>query len=393
MRHSCIKILLLLAITACSGFCSYGLSLKDIAERMRTVACYNAHADYEVLMPNLADPVNYAIELRATEPGDSLAPCKYIINWTLTTPVSSSEGFSAYFDGAHFRFRDRRMQEYHIEEGVETFAPGGDHKRGVQYQVQFAELLPAFLADHFEEMAADSTYSYTITEGKSVKISGMRRVRGYDSVEFEYVLDLETLMPQKIELENNPGQISEQTVYVIYSDAKLPKACKIDLSTLTSANSEAFEKYRSNFLSLEQLPGNPLPQFSTRTLGGERFTHDRGQATGTPTLLVFLDAEEGSTPGVIEAVRVAVDSQPTNIRVIWAFMNRREDTIASLTGPLRPGETVLVNATYAARECGVGTSTPVLIYVDSSGNVTDFTSGFNQDLQSVVIEKAGLSGL
>lgn len=387
--------LTLLMLAAYAGIPAWAnsLTLPAIADRMRAVECYRADADYEVLLPNFSDPVHYTIRLQSQAEADSLAPCRYIIDWQLETPVSHSEGFSAYFDGTHFRFRDRRLQEYHVEEDAAVFAPLADHTKGVQYQVQFAELLPPFLADHFLQMAADSTFHYTVTQAGEVRINGVRRIMGYDSVEFEYVLDPVSYMPLKIELVNNPAQMGEQVVTVNFSNTNLPVDCHIDAETLMLAHSVEFERYRSNSFSLEQLTGAPLPELTGKTIGGERFTRNRGQGTGRPLILAFVDAEVGTTPEVISAVRGATDFLPLSVDVIWAFMNRRPDVVEEVIGVVQPSETVLVNSGAAARQCGVGELTPALIFVDAKGNVTDVNLGFNQNLQSVVIQKAGINAV
>ena len=133
--------------------------ISDIAARLGAMDAYADSCTYEVLLASLSEPVTYTVGLES-EPavGDTLSP----ISWSLPTPSGLVEGFSSYFDGSHFRFRDKRLQEYHAATDSEPFAPGGDVRRGVQRQVQFADLLPQFIAEHFAEMAADSTYIFSV---------------------------------------------------------------------------------------------------------------------------------------------------------------------------------------------------------------------------------------
>ncbi len=53
----------------------------------------------------------------------------------------------------------------------------------------------------------------------------------------------------------------------------------------------------------------------------------------------------------------------------------------------RTGESVLINAGGAARDCGVGTTTPALIFTGADGHVTDIIIGYNKSLPSNVIQK------
>lgn len=372
-------------------------TLGELASRLDALGCYADSCGYEVLLPSFSDPVTYRISLTsAPAEGDTLAPCRYEIAWSLTTPNGQSEGFSAYFDGAHFRFRDARMQEYHTAEGIEPFAPGGNVTRGVQQQVQFAELLPQFVAQRFREMEADSTYIYTVTDDKLVDgnhatvVEGLQRANGYDGNEFTYIFDAATMRPVRFEFENNPGQIAEQSITVRYAGTQPATDCTINMDVLAEAHPDAFGKYRSSNYSLETLPGLPLPEITAGTLSGDRYTHGRGEAFSSPVVVAFLDTTVGSTPDVISAVRDALLQLPRQVDVIWAFVDHRADDITPLVGRLLPGETGLVHATGAARNCGVGSLTPVLLFVRQDGTVSDFIRGFNQDLGSLVIDKASV---
>jgi len=220
--------LLALALAQVAPMSVSALDIREIGLVLTSTQCYADTAVYDVLLPSLSEPVTYTISLQsAATPADTLSPCKYIITWALPSPSGISSGFSAYFDGSHFRFRDKRLQEYHYAEAPEPFAPSGQAERGVQQQVQFAEILPQLLGKKFGQMAADSTYiskvtADTLVSGKpAVVVNGVRRVCGYDALEYTYILQPKSFLPRSIEYEMNPGQIGEQSVVIKYSGAEI----------------------------------------------------------------------------------------------------------------------------------------------------------------------------
>ncbi|MCM1066468.1 MAG: hypothetical protein NC418_02720 [Muribaculaceae bacterium] len=378
-----------------------GASDSDInvlADHLIANECYTDSCTYEVLLATLSEPVSYELALESSAtPSDTLSPCRYIVRWALHAPSGITEGFSAYFDGTHYRFRDSRLQEYHAQWSPEPFAPAGDPTRGVQQQAQFCELLPQFIGENFRRMASDSTYIYTVSDTKvdgmdAILVKGVRRYAGFDAMEYEYAFDAATLRPLRIDLETNPGQIGEQSIAVRYhTPGGRSKACHIDEATLIADRAEAFEKYRESSFTLESLPGRPMPRISAPTPGGERYHYSPD--SGTPTVVVFADAAIESTPDVIYAVREAAAMLPMQIDIVWAFTNNRADDVSPLLGKPVAGETVLIHATGAARDCGIGSVTPVIIFVDGKGTVSDLINGYNQDLRSLVIQKASLSGM
>lgn len=377
-----------------SAYGATKLTLPEIADRMDKVGNYNASAGFDVLMASHSEPVQYKVALQAEPaPGDTLSPCKYLIQWTLETPSGEVKGFNSYFDGTHFRFRDRRLQEYHASEDHAPFAPGGNVTRGVQQQVQFADLIPAFIAQKFREMAADTTYIYTVAAdtvfngSPATVVKGVRRTGGYDGMEYTYVLDHETLMPVHTYLETSPGGIGEQSIEVTYSPSR-PILASLDMDALIALEGEAFEKYRENTFSLDNLPGRPMPQIAAPTFTGERYIHTAGAPFASPTLVVFLDAGIGSTPDVIKDVRQGVALASRQMDIIWAFLNHRPEDIEEIISSTEPGETLLVHAGGVARDTGVGAVTPVIILVNTDGTVSDIIRGYNNDLGSVVIQKA-----
>ncbi len=388
-------VLYALALVSAAPVTSAALDLKEIGAALKATECYTDTATYDLLLASLSDPVAYTVALQSkAAPADTLAPCEYIITWSLPSPGGIARGFSAYFDKSHFRFRDKRLQEYHYAENPDPFAPLGFTARGVQRQVQFAEILPQFIGEQFELMASDSTYTTHITPdtivsgSKAVVVEGVRRINGIDAMEYTYILDPTTYLPRNIELENNPGQIGEQSIAIKYSSAKPAAATEISYDALVAAEPEAFEKFRESTFSLTTLPGRPLPRIAAPTATGERYVHEREESFSAPTIFVFVETTVGSTPQVIGSVRKGVDSLPFQTDVVWAFLDHRPEDVTEIVENIRPGESLLINAGGAARDCGVGNTTPAFIFVSPDGHVADIQVGYNQELDSVVIQKA-----
>lgn len=387
--------LLLAAVASIATPSVAAVTLDDIAGKLARTGCYKAQARYEVLLASLSEPVTYTVDLESTAaPADTLAPCNYIIEWTLPHAGGNSQGFSAYFDGDHYRFRNKSLQEYHVSESKEPFSPGGRTDRGVQRQAQFVSLLPQFMAEMFAQMAVDSSYVVTVVpdtvfDGTAATVvKGVRQTDGVDVSEYVYVLDPETFLPRSIDLENNPGQIGEQSISIHFNAPATPPECKVTYARLVDAWPDAFGKYRESAFGVESLPGRPMPRIVAPTTTGERYLHERGQGFAVPVIVAFLDTSTGSTPDVVGQVRGAVALLPFQVDVIWAFVNHRIDDVESIVPQVLPGEHLLINASGAARNCGVGNTLPVLVFAAADGNVTDILVGFNNNLASDVIQKA-----
>ena len=134
------RLLMVLTATFPLGLRAQGIA--DIARTLRDLPSYQAEATLSVTLPQTDTDVAYTLGLSSMSvPADTLAPASYLIDWSLPTPTGVSEGFTAYFDGNLYRYRDSRLQEYHTEWDSIPFrvtAPGG----GVQRSAQFASLLP-----------------------------------------------------------------------------------------------------------------------------------------------------------------------------------------------------------------------------------------------------------
>lgn len=399
MQASFIRSLIVMAACAAS-FPAFAVpALRQIAERLVSTPCYADTCTYEILLPNFSDPIAYTVSLESSAAAaDTLAGCTYFIRWTLPTPSGLTRGFSAYFGGDHFRYHNDRLQEYHFSREPQTFTPGGRTADGVQNRAQFADLLPQMLGRTFAAMDSDMSYRYEIRDNinyagrKALRVQGVRRVSGYDALEFTYLLDQDTYMPLKISLENNPGQLGEQSVTVEFRRARLAsEACPMDMETLLAEESEVMQRFRQSSFSLEELVGKPMPRIALPTIDGGRYTRLKGQENASPVIYVVLDTSVGSTPEVIRSVRSAAGMMPMNVEIVWAFLDKRHEDVDELVLPLGPSETALLNAGSLARDCGVGSVTPVLLYVAPDGRLEDFTRGVNQDLGMDVIEKTTLA--
>ncbi|MDE6497897.1 MAG: hypothetical protein K2L21_04470, partial [Muribaculaceae bacterium] len=271
---------LLLLAAATQG--AHAESPADIAAGLSAATPYSAGARYEVLLPQSEDPVEYAIELYSYSPAlpDTLSPCNYLIDWSMHTPTGPTSGFSAYFDGHHYRLRDKRLQEYHYTDNSSAFAPRGAVEAGVQQQAQFASLLPAFIARELRSMADTTRYTATVTrsrDGSTLTVKGTERYNGVPGREFEYTFDVATYLPLKAEICYNPGHMSEQTVTVRYSaPAAGAMSGTLDEPALIARYPEAFATYRRSDFTLASLPGRPLPAISAPAIDGSRFTRPAG---------------------------------------------------------------------------------------------------------------------
>lgn len=367
------------------------IDLNTLASQLSEMSDFAGSATFDVLLPTSDEPVVYHMKMASTAcHGDTLAPAAYLIDWRLDRAKTHSEGFSAYFDGNHYRYRDRRLQEYHVAEpdDAPSFAPGGDESRGVQNQAQFCDLLPQYLGRTLASMDTDSTYKYafhadTVISGqRTMAVDGVRSFGGVDGLEFLYVFDSD-LLPLKAEMVSNPGQIGEQVISVVYDYS--------DEETLTVATSEdelaerypeAFGRYRERTFSLDNLPGRRLPDFTAPTLDSDRYVFTRDTELGAPTLIAILDADDPSAGAVIGLIR---ESAGKSAGVIYAFVSNNISKVEPLVGEIRRGETALVNARGLARDCGVK-ETPVIIMCDSNGIVKDLHRGFNNELRDFVIK-------
>lgn len=402
MRSIFILAPLALAATAFPQISSAkaAVTMNDIVNALSTVECYSSQVRFSVTMPQLNDDVVYSISLyQQAAPADKLYPASYLIDWTMTSRQDPVKGFSAYFNGNHYRYAGERLQEYHIKWDAFPFGSGFDPATtatGVQRTAQFANLLPASLAEELQRMQAGKNYSFTISPDTLISgnhylaLEARLSIKGNTAMEATYVFDRKTLMPASILYENNPGAVSEQTVAVTFSDTKLETGCSpISEQSLMKLYPRIFENFRQSNFRIENLPGTRMPGFALPTTTGERYMRRTADSFAVPTIIALLDTSHGFTSDMVSQLRQAVDALPYNADLILAFVDKHIDRIESVVPSIRPGEHLLMGARPLVRDCGAA-SLPAVIICDASGIVRNAIIGYNNDLASDVIQKMAL---
>lgn len=384
-----------------SVVCHMAQDAPGLAAELINTPAYMADVTFEVLLPSASEPVVYDVTLQSAKPqeSDSLSVCDYLIRWKARTSAEAIEGFSAYYDGNHYRYRNNRLQEYHAEANTGPFMPygqGSQYTSGVHTTAQFADLLPQNIGMTITRMLNDSSYIFTfhpdtLVSGKrAIVLDGVKRGNGYDLMRYSYVFDKNTHLPVLSEFENSPGSISEQVVTVTYSPESKEKAVEISEDGLMATWPDVFEKFRESTFKSENLAGTLLPEFACQTLDSpDRYTHNLNEPFNTPLLLVMLDPEVSTTRQTIDDIRSAVDMAPMDLEVLWAFNSNRTDEIRNAVGRLRKGEQTLISANSLMRNCGI-TLFPTILIVDRASKIKDVVSGFNNETGLIVLQKAML---
>lgn len=376
------------ASTVIYGFCEVS-SLVSLADRLEGYRCISGEVRYQVELPSSPDPVTYAVSLEQG-PGDGLAPASYLIDWRLEREVAQSSGFSSYYGGDHYRYRDLRLQEYHHAADSIPFHVGA----GVQNQAQFVELLPAYMARTLRDMAADTSYICKIREGNgTVSVSGVRRLKGYDAFEFDYTFDAKTGLPVKSDFLYNPASISEQVVTAAFRWNTAEKDCpELTEEALMARYPEVFEKFRTSNFRVESLLGQELPEFTAPTLTGERYTHHHGEGFRTPVVIAFIDPDVETAKATVKDLRKAQDEAPADFQVLYIFNTREIDPAEAVFDgeKQRINEQILIGASSMIRDCGVN-SYPTILIADSRGKVKQIVPAYNKELPTIVIQQTSVA--
>ncbi len=387
------RLLMVLAALYPLGMSARGIA--DIIASLENTGCYEAKANFSVTLPQSDKDVIYNIHLTSSPaPDDTLAPCSYRTDWQLETPSGKVEGFSAYFNGHHYRYRNERLQEYHFEWDSIPFLLGGK-KDGVQTNAQFSDLYPGFIARELRSMTTDPHYSLKIEDSKifdgkkAVEITALMTINDITAAEKKFIFDATSLLPLKIDTESNPGQITEQSVVVTYIYPQRMHCPDFNEKELAESYPDAFDKYRENNFKIENLAGTQLPTFSLPTTTGERYTYHRGNNFRAPTIIVLLDPTAGFNSEIVNEVRSAVDNLPVQTDVIWVFNSTNLESIETIVPSIKEGEHLLMNGRSLVRDCGAA-SLPVLIMADSKGKVRNVTLGLNKDLGNIVLQTMAL---
>lgn len=373
----------LLTAVATVSFAAHGITIDDLARHLADYPCVAGTAHYEVLMPSAAEPVIYTVDLIAipAPETDTLAPCQYLIDWTLSGTSRTSTGFATYADGTHFRYRDTKLQEYHYTEDPHPF--DGDNG-GVQCTAQFTDLLPHFIGQHLRQMASDTTFRSTFVTEHLV-LEGVQTIHGYDALEYTYRFDPATLLPSEIDFEYNPASISEQTVSARFEWHTI-ECPGIDETFLRNRYAEIFERFRTSNFSVDNLRGTQLPTYNGYTTDRRRVSYDRGTALDAPTIFVFIDPEVADNDATIKAVRTAVSSLPMIVNTVYAFTGNDPESAMHAIGTVGANESITLSCRGLARDCGV-TAFPTMLLVATDGTIRDSIIGANKELSDIVTQK------
>lgn len=370
-------------------------SVEELIERLESLSPFAADINYEVSLAMTDADVVYDLSVASNaNPEDQHYGQNYLIDWSLTHNDETNRGFSAYFDGHCYRYRDNRLQEYHFDWDSIPFVAGDG---GVQANGQFVDLLPYGIASQLRVMSASDNFTVgyeprSRRNGRDVSIlTASQNVNGYVGRNFRLVVDCETCMPLFIENEYNPAQISEQTVRATYNYSDSPKIEAVeDEEHLIALYPDVFENFRENNYRIENIRGLPLPGFSLPTPTGERYTRQRGDSFTSPTVVAILSADNAAAPLTVKALRQAAASMPREVGLIFVFIGSHIESIEGVTGALREGEVVLMSGKSLARNCGTSVY-PTVLVAGSDGVVADVILGFNNSLADDVIQSLSLT--
>lgn len=365
-------------------------AIYRVADRLDSVSPYSATVDYTVSLPMTDDDVVYRLRL-ATERNtpDPLLGENYLIDWTYLTRDGELSGFTAYFDGHFYRYRDRRLIENHYQWDTIPFrSNGGD----VQRTSQFVNLLPFSIAAQLRDIAGDSTYTCTIEQKSNdlLVIKAIRHISGIESQNIEMTFNAADCLPIKSLSLYNPGQPGEQEIMVTYSYDPTPQLRAIAAEEdLIARYPEVFEKYRVSNYTVESLRGDRLPGFSLPTPQRSRFTYNRGDRFAVPTIIAALDASVASTPETIATLRQTASLLPMQTQLILIFDTNDAELAEEITGSLQPGETVLLSGKSFYRDCGIN-AYPTVLLCTPSGTVAEIFLGQSSSLSNKLLQSAAL---
>ena len=371
-------ITLLLLASAANTLSARGID--DCVDALANMPGYRASATYSVTLPQAQDDIVYTVDL-AQDPAEADS---YLLQWSVMSPSGPVSGFTAWFDGNFYNFRNHRLQERHDDRDPET--PAGT--RAPQNAAQFASLLPTRIAQWLREVQNEPNTAATLSEqGNELILTLVRQPADEIESEITWTFELPSMRPLKFYADYNPGSISGQQVNAVYAygDSLAPLPAGLNEAYLRGLFPDAFEKYRESQFAVENMRGLPLPAFSLPKIGGGRLARQASDAFRAPTAVVFFDPAATLTPELIKALRGAVDRLPVDAEIIWASTEKNPDAAAQLLEPLRPGETALTGANSLALACGTA-ALPTILVCTPKGEISNIITGLNQNLQSDVMQ-------
>lgn len=352
-------------------------SIDDLAVALANMSDYAASVTYAVTLPQAEDDVVYTVSL--SQPA---SPDSYLIEWNVDTPSGPTSGFTAWFDGHFYSFRNNRLRELHRQwdEAAVTDGPNAP-----QNSAQFVSLLPSRLAVQMRDLLTPR-YEYKVSSnGDQIRVNANRLSNGDTDAELQWTFDAYTFQPLDFYGDYNPGAISSQQVHAVYAPSSLILDT-LSETTLRQRYSDAFTLYRQSQFAIENMRGQQVPAFSLPILGSsQRLTRRASAPFARPTALVLLDSDATLAPQLIAAVRRAISRLPADADVLWACTGKNPDAVSELLGELPPGETALLGARPLVRDCGAA-ALPVVMVVDHSAKISDLIIGLNNQLETDVIQ-------
>lgn len=390
--------------------------IDSIVSTLQNTDSYADTLNYRIWLPSAENPIDYHIRLRqmpapkkdfgtdsdnagvtprltrnTQNPADDY---QYLIDWNLDRTGGNTQGFSAWFDGNHYRANDNRLQEYHFSADSVPFMPGGNRLHGVQYKALFVNMLPFMLAEEIKALAApgsESTYNLSGPVKKNgvlcYHIDAVKKHRGYVAGEYDYYFNARTLMPVAIETLTSPGEISEQQAVATFGGwnrAPLISDLRpLSEEILRERCPEPFAR-RTDAYRLNALKGDRFPGFAAPTVTRERYSRHHYDSFAHPTVMAFLKPGISSNRETIALLRKAAASMPWQQDVIFLWNSNDSDAIEEENGQILPGEQMLMNVGSVAVDCGV-TAYPTLIFCGSDGIVKEIIVGVNPQASALVI--------
>lgn len=381
-------------------FCLLGLaasayaseSLDSVIGGLEYIGCFDARARLAVSLPLNNDDIIYDLDIRQSpNSSDRLYPLEYLIDFTyVNAPSGPSQGFSAYFNGNHYRYSTGRLQEYHVSWDSIPFNMGAG---SVQHTAQFANLLPANIARELRAMESDTLHDYrfSITRRDGTVDVGVTLDNDGETVmSRKYRFETPSMRPLSITTESNIGAISEQIVTATFTYSETPRSClNLSEEELAKSYADAFANYRVSNFAISQLPGKQLPSFRLPRADGKRMIYNRGDALDSPTAVVLVDPTAGFADATVKALREGIAALPYPAQTIWACVSTAPMAVEELIGEELPGEITLLNARSLVSDTGAA-SLPVVILVGRDGRVADVVLGYNNNLAEVVIQKMSI---